>query len=396
MRSGWLGRRRALSAGKVVAGCAVVVLGGLLQLRSSFDEVVSPYGFLSVVHAAGPTIADVTGSASHGEVLTITGSSFGSKSGASPVAWDDFEDGTADTNPTVGVWERINGLGIHSATANQRHGHSSFNGKYDFGRGTAGFGGGLDQYGKWYAGYWFKLASNWTWGKCCDQTSHLGNVKFFRVWHSGSGQDNWVTAFHTFGNSAPYCTDRSQPNCSAIAEVYPCASGDYYWNSFVTDITKGEWHHLQMEYEESSGVNVADGTARVWFDGELKGEWTNLVTRCNIAATPKRMSLVGFYNSWGSTPRYSYWQDDSYIDNTWARVEIGDAPVYSDCSHRELQVPTAWSGNSISVTVNQGSFSDGETAYVFVVDGNGNVNTNGYPVSFGGGLAPPRNLRIVR
>ena len=78
----------------------------------------------------------------------------------------------------------------------------------------------------------------------------------------------------------------------------------------------------------------------------------------------------------------TYYFDDIYINNSWARVEIGDDPDYDSCTHREMQIPTAWSSDSVDITVNQGSFQNGTTAYLFVVDEDGAVNTAGYEVSF--------------
>jgi len=87
------------------------------------------------------------------------------------------------------------------------------------------------------------------------------------------------------------------------------------------------------------------------------------------------------------------WMDDIYIDNTFARVIIGNASTYDASTHREVQIPTAWSSSSISVTVNVGSFSANERAYVYVVAADGSVNNQGYPITIGGGASasPPVN-----
>ena len=54
---------------------------------------------------------------------------------------------------------------------------------------------------------------------------------------------------------------------------------------------------------------------------------------------------------------------------------------------REVQVPTSWSATSIAVTANLGAFATGSTAYVYVVDPNGQVSA-GRPVTIGAGTAP--------
>jgi hypothetical protein len=75
-----------------------------------------------------------------------------------------------------------------------------------------------------------------------------------------------------------------------------------------------------------------------------------------------------------------------FLDFTQARVEISKNSKWDESRqiHKEIQIPTAWSSSSITVRLNQGSFQNGETAYLYVIDENGNVNSQGYPVKFGG------------
>jgi hypothetical protein len=72
-----------------------------------------------------------------------------------------------------------------------------------------------------------------------------------------------------------------------------------------------------------------------------------------------------------------YW-DEIYIDSTQARVEVGNASTWSGCTQREIQIPSAWSSSSITITSNKGSFGSFSGKYLYVVDSSGNVNANGY------------------
>jgi hypothetical protein len=81
------------------------------------------------------------------------------------------------------------------------------------------------------------------------------------------------------------------------------------------------------------------------------------------------------------------WYDDIYFDNTWSRVMLGDSSTYTNSSYLEIQIPSAWSDGSITLTANQGVFTNGQQVYLYVVDSNGNANANGYPVIMGGGTA---------
>jgi hypothetical protein len=99
--------------------------------------------------------------------------------------------------------------------------------------------------------------------------------------------------------------------------------------------------------------------------------------------------LIGWeYVNYTATGTSDQYVDDVYIDDTWQRVEIGDNATYSSCTHREIQIPTAWSDTSITATLNQGSFENGSTGYVFVIDEDGNANETGKAITFGEAPAP--------
>ena len=96
----------------------------------------------------------------------------------------------------------------------------------------------------------------------------------------------------------------------------------------------------------------------------------------------RRPKVVGFYNSHSANGSNSdFYIDDAYIDNTWARVEICSGATWLNKGGCEIQSPTAWSDTSVTVTVNQGAFNSGGTAYIYVVNDNGNVSP-GYSVTF--------------
>ena len=83
-----------------------------------------------------------------------------------------------------------------------------------------------------------------------------------------------------------------------------------------------------------------------------------------------------------------HWVDNVYLDITPARVEICDAGSWAARTHCEIQIPhTVWNNTSISITVNQGRFQDGESAHLFVIDENNRVS-NSLTVSFQDGDLP--------
>jgi len=66
--------------------------------------------------------------------------------------------------------------------------------------------------------------------------------------------------------------------------------------------------------------------------------------------------------------------DDMYLDNTLARVEIAEGNTWASKGHYEVQPPVTWSSTSITFPLNVGSFTSGQTVYVYVVDSDGNAS----------------------
>jgi len=94
-------------------------------------------------------------------------------------------------------------------------------------------------------------------------------------------------------------------------------------------------------------------------------------------------SFIRFGGNYGydesGTVQYRHY-GDIYIDDTLSRVVVGDIETYQDCSHLELQVPTEWTNESITVTANQGSFSAGDHVYLFVIGPDG-IASDGFPIT---------------
>jgi hypothetical protein len=110
--------------------------------------------------------------------------------------------------------------------------------------------------------------------------------------------------------------------------------------------------------------------------------------------------MINGFNRWcndcaESAPTF----DDVYVaigTGAQARVEIGDAATYATSKNLSMATVTSWGDTSITATVRQGSFSNLNNAYLYVIDANGSVNQNGYLLSGADTLAPaaPTNLTV--
>jgi len=355
---------------------------------------------------AAPTVTGVSGVVQHNGTITITGSSFGTKSQVTPVAWDNFSQDTVGAAPsttaTIGSWSSVGwkNSGDHSTpftvtTKNARYPNSrsvvaNINEYME-----AAFSGGSDSQ-TWFVQYWFYLGDGFAFNS--NESGCLGNIKMFRMWSTGSDSANV-----RMNNAGTYDIYFTCEYVGGSEDWHPVVSGNNWinilmghgdpgyvpptmvgWKNFENDITTGTWHCFQFEYRDST-VNVSDGVIRWWFDGKLILDKRTFLTRNASHTSFKRPKYVGFMNSVGTGSGALFYMTDPYIDNTWARVEIGNASTYNACTHREIQPNTAWANGSITVKVNQGSFSSGASAYLYVVHPDGSVNATGYPITIGSG-----------
>ena len=151
---------------------------------------------------------------------------------------------------------------------------------------------------------------------------------------------------------------------------------------------EGVWTHLQVHIE-ASALGGDDGYVETWNNcTKIIDEYGNRTH----GAGDDRWNSVWLGNYMGhdavtgcpASGDHHIWIDNAYVDITQARVEIGDNVTYANCTHREIQIPSEWKADEVTVTVNVGSFAEDATAYVFVIDSDGNVS-RGEEITIGSG-----------
>jgi chitodextrinase len=350
---------------------------------------------------AAPGIVNINGSVENGQTVSISGSGFGTKSQATPEAWDNFEAGVpgqniSGKNPLVGpAWSAFGGSPVYTSAVTRPGTESSRSGLHVFNRNqqtsSLEFNGVHSQY---YFTYWFRydrVVNKWP--RQFKPWYIDGNVNENPQFYSGYGSPQSMASCG--GSDASY---RTQINDSYNGVDYHGGTlyGGPGWDELV-----GRWVRMEVLVTESS-LGVSNGSFHVWThmpDGIRSTVSTNnVVTR----SSPNHWDqlYIGFYVpnddlvtpccTSGCTYNYTVYDNDSnvytddvYIDNTPARIEIGNASTWDACTRREIQIPSSWSDNSIQATINQGSFANGSTVYLFIVDSN-NVPSVGYPVVLGG------------
>jgi hypothetical protein len=351
---------------------------------------------------AAPSVTGTSGTLTHGATVTITGSGFGTKGAAAPTAFGDMENNSV--NARIGSWTDPDGYPNGSVAVsdnNQRHANSNYNAACTFSvSNTHCAFEGAPASASIYAQYWLYLDSAFDWGNA--------NIKLFRL-RATSGAENLRVQSYNRGDVVVEGVDEGHggyysgacppspsggwypvvPGGSTADAVWGHSSncsdwlpGSIEWRSLQTDISKSAWHLFQFEFQEGD-ASTANGVMRWWVDGRKVFDHSDITTR--TGSYNKYVQDLGFYRDSLSDGSGTLHLDDLYIDNTWSRVEIGNAATYAASTHREIQPATAWdaNGQSIAVTLNRGSFGAFDNAYLYVVDSTGAVNADGYAITFG-------------
>lgn len=370
--------------------------------------------FISSAAVAAPAITDVTQSA---DTLAITGSGFGTKLTAAPLKFVNFESDTAGQAPTG--WDApnakkslVSGSAAHSGSKSLDSSVLNATGEY-FNRISWDIGTTIPLNGYLYLSAWLYLdktgatATGFNWkgpiitsskspyywdaqGTSTRNTA-IGLAGFYGEYPASSGVYRWFNDAVVAQRSA---SGKSTNNtCNS-------AMGGNNWASDA--FVFGNWQRIEWIYKASSAANAADGSVTVIRTGKSGNALTaaTCITHGDTSDLWRYVSLPqGVTNIIGGTLNLGMYFDDVYIDNSLARVEICDSSTWSSRTHCEIQLPTAWAGDKIIINTRLGSFSIGQDIFIYVVDSNGAVNSNGSPftiVATGAVLpAAPKSVTAV-
>ena len=353
---------------------------------------------LSARAAATPVITGVTtsGGLVNGATLTITGSNFGAKTPAAPYLWADFGEGNINPSP-LGQdhsWSNIQNM-VYSPTGGPDNG--------PYAQGVPESGSGV---------YWTLMLSppynsaTGTWGFTWNDlgakyyvfrkmkknfaTANTINWKDFRMSVHGGGLD-WAWGAWNGSMVVENLPTGVNGESVAYAATYPNgATVGTQTNPSIVEGPINQWFSDEIVYQVNSCYTCSDGQVQWIVNGSLVGQepinmgWINWTLHLRDSATNEDitdMSIQGVADNDASFPTTNtFGLDDIYVDNTWARVMIGNAPTWAASTVHDIEIPTAWSDSSITVSLHNDSFPNFNGAYLYVFDSNGNVNANGYPL----------------
>jgi len=176
-------------------------------------------------------------------------------------------------------------------------------------------------------------------------TGWQGSNKYIRIWESDGADDamrmSWTNT-----------------------EIYVVELRGYNHSSVIAR----EWNHLEVFVDQTKRL------VKTKVNGKLDYEGTYTGTADKPGFAPS-IGLIGFDSNQEMFQRI--WMDDIYMDNTFQRVTLGNAPKYSAVTHEEIQQVDSWTTSTVKFAPNYGSLDRSLPAYVYVYDKNGVPNPDG-------------------
>ena len=362
----------------------------------------------SATSSAGESTADSTGGDSTGGVpacdgiefaitavngplddradLTVHGCGFGIKDPVEPLIWDDFEDGESDLGALIADVDAKWTTSHDSFAYDDTWSHSGSVSARSIG--TGGFHNIYPAQLRFtdtlYMSGWLRT-EGWD---TSDVSSEFGlAVKFFRMNNSEFGAPPSYNGplGHNFGwRQFSSMGDPEQPSSFSLFLQTAADDDGTVGSSGYHGDTPWSFNAEPVRVEYFAALNtpgVADGYS---FSRHIGwGEHENETLMQREAGSTLQLDVPYFQLSAANTADaadFDSWGDDFYADVTQARVELGDAPVFSDCTHREIQIPhSTWDEQTVQITFNRGTFESGRTVYLFVITEDGRA-TDGFPI----------------
>lgn len=296
-----------------------------------------------------------------GEATTIEGCRFGLPKDDRPLVWDDFEGGVAgELLRDHSEWKASSGDGARYTDDDA-------------------FSGGLAASNEVFVGSGQSFSTNY---QEVPTSEEMYLSYRFRVKLTGNpyGVLKLSRIASNYDGELPHTTHYNGPG-SMVWTYQPHAPWSYAsYDNGAESVQKTvgavihEWHRVEM-YIRASTPGEPDGKMWVAQNGQKLWEDDAAITRAADMEYQYHSVLLGLMLA---NPKEDghFWLslDDLFFASSEARVELGDAPVFEDCSDREVQPHVAWTDGSVQITPRLGRLDAGGPLYLFVVDPEGQAS----------------------
>jgi len=343
---------------------------------------------VSTGSGGGVGISSITGTPSDGATITVNGGSFGTMGGdvLGFIRGDEAADGATANGVSASIGTiatYLIGVGADTTGDHLRFSASAARGTKTRGirrvhtggvTGTyhaGGFGFSGFNTTKYYITYYRRL--NMTWA-----SPNGYNYKHYYTFGNNNNNPQSMLFVPQTGSAQGFYNNNPVSSDSYSVKNMMNTAG---WSA--TDESNA-WHRWEVYADLGNTPTTRNGVLRVWRNrtlGITSDAWVGRGP--NLADTTyTRQWFLGYMDQSMDSAIIDH--TDAYIATTMARVELGNSSTWSACTQTEIQPVTNanWSDTQLNnVRVNHGSFSSGQTAYLYVIKSDGQpVSNSGYSV----------------
>lgn len=346
---------------------------------------------------AAPTINSTSGTFTTGQSVNISGSGFGIKTTAKPLVYADFASSTAP-NGTLGQTSSWAATGhcLSQVTGSEcPDGSGSCIRSTDGSEACFDNGGvilGVDQTSWNTAGNYIYIYQKKHYNYTTHPDNYHGvgitdNYKNYRAWPTDPvNLPDWYISINNNRTAfEAYNEDITLADNNIDLPILPFPQ---------------EWFVEEFLIHVGDPWPAVNGNWILYRDGDQK--FSHSMCLRGNSGSADDVDITRFYvvhevpdfsddrwPCWSTDNRF--WADDVYVDTTWSRVMICAGSTWTNRGHCEIQIPSAWSDTSSTVTVESGTITG--TNYLYVVDASNTANSSGYQVTIGEGSSPMHTMQ---
>lgn len=187
---------------------------------------------------------------------------------------------------------------------------------------------------------------SWWYMPSMSPSAEGGSNKFIRIWDDGNGKGTRISWTH----------------------MHLGCNGTASWGDWKGKV--GEWNHHMIH------VDLNANAVQTWVNG-VQAHNAKCEKHPDFPNKPLYVYVLGFDHGSSAYRNMTTSIDDIYIGKSQARVEISSSPKWSATMAKELVPIASWSDTKIVTHLHDGKVRLSKDMYVYVVDKNGAVNTNG-------------------
>lgn len=167
------------------------------------------------------------------------------------------------------------------------------------------------------------------------------------------------------------------------------------WESDGTDKTfRSSWTNTEIYQADFRKVQRSNVLPREWNHMEYFADQTKNYVKTKVNGV---VDAEGTYTLASDVPGYSptigligqdgnqtemhqeIWMDDIYLDGSFKRIVLGNAPKHVDVTHEEVQFFTNWTDTEIKFSPYYGSLDRKVSSYIYIYSENDVPNAEGIP-----------------